>query len=280
MTTRTDIHAPATVDPAAYTYLDCIWLGNPEHGPDNNQNTMAAIDASTFAGNFAAKGTCDHCGARFSYGAAFRHDNGDVIVVGHICADQTFGESSRRALDFARMKDAAAYARETSHKAKAVAAILDANPGLAAALTADHHITRDINSRLVRYGQISSKQIVLVFKLAAQAIVAPVCERCGGPHKHDDCPTRDFVPIDEGRTEVIGMIVHTKWQESQYGGALKMLVVTDAGYKLWGTVPAVLADSDEPIKGKRCVFTARLEQSRKDAYFGFYKRPTCAAFVA
>lgn len=36
---------------------------------------------------YAIKGTCDHCGAAFNYGAVYKHcETDEWAVVGHICA--------------------------------------------------------------------------------------------------------------------------------------------------------------------------------------------------
>jgi hypothetical protein len=80
------------------------------------------------------------------------------------------------------------------------------------------------------------------------------------------------VPVVEGRYEIQGEVLSVKFQESQFGGSLKMLVEVD-GYKVWGTVPTDLYGVD---RGDRVAFTATVERSQDDAGFGFFKRPTKA----
>jgi len=80
------------------------------------------------------------------------------------------------------------------------------------------------------------------------------------------------VPVVEGRYEIQGEVLTVKFQESQFGGSLKMLVEVD-GYKVWGTVPTDLYGVD---RGDRVAFTATVERSQDDAGFGFFKRPTKA----
>jgi hypothetical protein len=53
---------------------------------------------------------------------------------------------------------------------------------------------------------------------------------------------------------------------------MKMLVVTDTGWKVWGTMPAAL-DVD---RGARVRFTATVKPSDDDPHFGFFSRPTKA----
>lgn len=79
-------------------------------------------------------------------------------------------------------------------------------------------------------------------------------------------------PVPEGRVEIEGAVLATKWQESDFGGSLKMLVEGE-GFKVWGSVPSTLG----PIEsGDRVAFTATVEASADDKSFGFFKRPTKA----
>jgi len=94
-------------------------------------------------------------------------------------------------------------------------------------------------------------------------------------------------PAPEGRVEVEGEIVSTKYVESDFGGAFKMLV-EGPGWKVWGTVPRGLGDElgreeldGDPVglRGRRVAFTATFERSADDEAFGFYKRPTKARLI-
>lgn len=86
--------------------------------------------------------------------------------------------------------------------------------------------------------------------------------------------------VPTGRATVEGEILSTKWVENTYsyngGGTTKMLVLTDAGWKVWGTMPSSL----DAERGDRVAFTATLEPSRDDHAFGFFKRPTQARVAA
>ena len=98
----------------------------------------------------------------------------------------------------------------------------------------------------------------------------------------EDVEADPTTPLVEGRRQVTGVILSTKWQDSQYGETLKMLVKEDDGNKVWGTVPTVLQNMtlstqyhDENgmwqeieaplpggLKGQAVVFTATVERSR------------------
>lgn len=81
-----------------------------------------------------------------------------------------------------------------------------------------------------------------------------------------------------GRVRIEGEVLSTKYQETQYGSTLKMLVLvtTENGhFRLWGTVPQAIIQDVE--KGVRVRFTATVEPKEKG--FGFFNRPTQAEVV-
>ena len=109
-------------------------------------------------------------------------------------------------------------------------------------------------------------------------------------------------PVPTGRTEVQGTVVSVKDKVTQYGVSVKMVVRDDRGFKVWGTVPAALADAAcqrwedslpegtwmgqyggeawfDTLQGSTVRFTAQLQPSDNDEAFGFFKRPTKAQFI-
>jgi len=107
------------------------------------------------------------------------------------------------------------------------------------------------------------------------------------------------VRVPDGRVEVTGTVVSTR-ETDGYGYnrvAFKMLVVTDAGWKVWGTIPAGLLDavpdasrSDRfahgesylavhRLRGERVTFTATVRPSDDDPLFGFFSRPSGARLI-
>jgi hypothetical protein len=76
------------------------------------------------------------------------------------------------------------------------------------------------------------------------------------------------------RETIEGKVVHVAWQKNpRFGPALKMLVVHDDGWKIWGTVPAKLHKEIE--RGCRIQFTAGIEW-KEPKKFGFAIRPSDA----
>lgn len=116
-------------------------------------------------------------------------------------------------------------------------------------------------------------------------------------------------PAPMGRVVVTGVITSAKVQESDYGITYKILVLHDAGFKVWCSLPAAqanearenfyenvtdvnlygsdvwfLGDTNEPekftgVKGKRITFTATLQPSKDDANFAFGSRPTKGSWL-
>jgi len=83
------------------------------------------------------------------------------------------------------------------------------------------------------------------------------------------------VPITDSRLWITGKVLSTKWQESQFGETLKMLALSDNGFKVWGSVPKTLA-TNESLRGLRVTFMAKVQPRDKDANFGFFSRPSKA----
>ena len=93
---------------------------------------------------------------------------------------------------------------------------------------------------------------------------------------------QEFAAVEEARqasvppietadgVSVEGEVVTTKWKDNQWGGGMKMLVLTDNEQKLWGTIPTTLADVQV---GERVSFVANIAASTDDPIFGFFSRP-------
>lgn len=82
--------------------------------------------------------------------------------------------------------------------------------------------------------------------------------------------------VEEGRVVITGEVLAFKWQSSDYGDTLKMLVQDDRGFRVWGSVPKGLDDAE---RNSRISFTATVQQSDNDSKFGFFKRPAKAELL-
>ena len=83
-------------------------------------------------------------------------------------------------------------------------------------------------------------------------------------------------PVPAGRVEVTGTVISTREEEGHYGWQRKALVEDDRGFRLWGNLPTGIYRAE---KGDRVTFVAGLTASRDDEFFGFWKRPTKAAYL-
>lgn len=292
---RTDEHSPKNFDPADYAYAYMIDL-NPSKGIESGMPVEYAEAARAAVRGFLegprpdhphrAIGQCEHCGAHFVYGAIFLHiPTQTYIQVGNVCADDAFGCDSRRAYDLKRAKEMASAARAgLARKAKA-GAFLASHEGLAdlfAVFAPRHDVLEDLRQSLGRWGSLSEKQLALAHKIRSRLVsellsTGPSCEKCGGGHDLDECPNREHAPT--GRASAKVRIVHTRWTENNYGGALKGLYVAEGGWKAWGTVPAKWIDAtskmgDVDSRMYSFVVRATFEPKTGDPHFAFLKRPT------
>lgn len=107
------------------------------------------------------------------------------------------------------------------------------------------------------------------------------------------------VTVPTGRMQITGEIVSIREQDnnfSYHGGVThKLIIKTDDGWTVMGTMPKSLAPSSytggdestptsyaaqvQALKGRRVTLTATVEQGRQDPTFGFYSRPTRAALA-
>ena len=186
---RTDAHRPAEARFEDYTYIGSFDRNMPygwlplavAKGLATERDLalleelrafQAMIQTSTHRGNYATKGTCDHCGVHFRYAVAFRHNpSGDVIVTGEQCATERF--------DWTRDEWEAKQLREQARVADVLTAFAEAHPDLdvmlsPAAAGKTHSILGDMATKLRRYGSLSDKQIAFARRLVAEATGAPI----------------------------------------------------------------------------------------------------------
>lgn len=312
MAKRTDLAAPTVIDPAAFVFVAGVYFGSQpgedfdallgewlvekdQHDPDQKAGwysqkprVMTEFPPLNTQGNFARKGTCDHCGARFDWGAVYQHTSGGHIVVGNVCADKTMDVPSRLELDVRRMKSLIAARRETARNAaKAHAEAVAGGFTWLYTSTHDNATLTDIARKCLAWGGITERQLALVrrihdgtpaeweVKKAARETQRAAEEAAAQP-----------VPVTVERVMVRGEIVSHKSQEGFMPGQMvtKILVKTDAGYKLWGTLPSSISHDgakvgDYELRGKVVEFSAKIERSKDDTKFGFFSRPTKARVV-
>lgn len=279
---RTDIHRPSSpdFDPQAYRCLG-VYDNKPEPGISTNPDIVARKQALStlidegYQFGAGSSSQCGHCGAHLRYAALMvREDVKEFIFVGEDCLDNRFDSLTKD--EFQRLRKAAALNADRVRKSDRVAKVYADNPGLEQALATDHYIVSDIRFRLQARGEISEKQVALVFKIAQQE--AERAQRIADRQAEAAALAASGVRVPIGRGRVEGTILSVRGQEGAYGFQMKVLVQSNEGWKVWGTLPRSLWDDAEV--GAHIEFKATLTRSDDDPVFGFFKRPTNAALVA
>ena len=129
---RTDIHRPSLADPAEYQEIAPFYQGgsNEQHAEYADwaaEYEAAVIRHPMFQGNYANRGTCDHCGTRFAHGVCFLHvPTGELVHVGHQCAANTIGLPNAAVAARRRAEEAARRAAEEEAERQRLAPIIAA----------------------------------------------------------------------------------------------------------------------------------------------------------
>jgi hypothetical protein len=281
MSNHTNPFGIAQINIDDWDFLGLIYIGGSEeimsdytYDMDETFNAIARVrnidldhDHDHGLITFHANGGCAACGTFFAHGAVVHNSKtDDIIAIGGICAG-TWGLAKQIGMRAARARKAAANAEIKAAAHGAAQSFLTENEGLEDAFETDHYIVKDIERKLWQYGDLSDKQVELVFKIAREQVERLVAQAARKAHL-DAAPA-----LAEGRYTIEGRIVSTKTQESIYGTQYKMLVEMEDGNRVWGTVPSIIWDVEA---GSRVKFDAAVERSKDDEHFGFYKRPTKA----
>jgi len=307
---RQDIHRPSAINPAEYEFVAHDYYGVGSFAECLSAERKAFRDhmartGGKFSGHDHA-GSCHICGAAALYVAKFWHaKSGVYIVTGEDCAAKLdMGNPAA----FRRFRDKVGVEREAQagkRKAKAIledAGLLaawelreaadkkradfqaackvwmDAHPGASGYevnapkwidFTRDEYTALDITSKLVKYGSVSDKALNFLGMLLTRIAEAPAL----AAKRAAEAETTPPVPEKAGRWLVEGEVISIKSQEGRFGFQTKVLIKHADGWKLWGTLPAALADVQ---KGAQVSFVAAVERSDKDKSFGFFSRPAQA----
>jgi hypothetical protein len=302
--TRTDLASPTNIDPAAFIFVAGVYFGSsPGEGFDEmlgewmsekNEDGKASwyserpVIITNFpllneAGNFARKGTCDHCGAIFKWGAVYQHKpTGKHIVVGNVCANRTLDVPSRHELDVRQLQSRLAANRLAARKAED-ARKQGEEMGFSWLYTTGKHNSKtldDIASKGLKYGGLTPAQIELVRKIHDGTPTEWQARKDEVKAKREaEEAAAEPVPSNGERIEIKGAILTIKEKEGYMGEVVLKMLVRHAtrGFKVWGTVPSALVGAKV---GDVVTFSAKVERSNDDPKFGFFSRPTKARMVA
>lgn len=323
--TRTDVHSPTNLTTEDYEFATGGDFGGTSDPAwtDFDALTALAADGWKYAASpralcenpavenpeEASGCTCQHCGAHLRYYAVLKHKpSRELIIVGEQCLSNRF---ARATAEFKRLKKNAELQRMDQRIVKARAAFAAANPTVFEFL-ADYNEAFGSGSKpydgfysslwaqLTRKGELSAKQIAAVERSIERQ---PEFEAKRAEFEAKRAEEKAAAtPVIEGKIQITGTVLSTKFVDNDFGGALKMLVADDRGFKVWGTVPSSIASqgyhdvklTDEATgsreyaewiatpfacKGAKVTFSATVERSRDDESFGFFKRPTKASVL-
>jgi hypothetical protein len=284
MSNHTNPFGIAQININDWDFLGLIYIGGSEeimhdyrYDMDETFGNIARVRNIDLDGDhdhglitFHANGGCAACGTFFAHGAVVHNSKtDDIIAIGGICAG-TWGLAKQIGMRAARARKAAANAEIKAAAHGAAKSFLADNDGLADAFETDHYIVQDIERKLWQYGDLSDKQVELVFKIAREQVERLLAQQVRN-EKIAALPE-----LEEGRRVLKGLVISTKAQESIYGTQYKMLVELEDGNRVYGTIPAAIDGVWDSRNQYNVEFTAAVERSRDDEHFGFFKRPTKA----
>lgn len=291
---RDDIHRPSVIKPEDYEFVAIIYAGKEADSlagavMNAGERDQLRRHMKATGGKFsdhAHGGSCHICGAWAATLAYFHHyPSNQYIVTGEICCNKLDGG---HAGTFKAIRDeATALLEAKAGKMKAKGILGEAGLGACYDIYEcayedlpkerdgyakyEERTIRDIVEKLVKYGSISDKQESFLRSLLGKIEKRDELAK----QREEEAANAAPVPVTEDRIKVEGKIISTRW-DSGFGyydpDVLKILVKHESGYKLWGSCPRAVADDAE--KGDSIEFMAKVEPSKDDEKFGFFKRPT------
>ena len=286
--TRTDTHRPSAIIPTDYAYIGIACLAGSDSAcgawmflKEERERINAHMQNS--GGDYsrhAHGGNCHICGnVNAIFTAVFHHHPSNTYVrVGRECAEKLGGGCAE--IDhFKRQYDDARQAQAGKKKAQALLndrghadawAIFANGVSVNDAGVHDNNevIAHDMVRKLITYGDLSEKQWAFLAIVMKRIADRPLREAARKAEQEAAAPIPEF----NGRARIAGVIVGTKFVETQYGSALKIIVKHADGWKVYGTCPAAL--SGENLVGSKVAFSAMIQRSNDDPKFGFFTRPT------
>ena len=284
-TTRNDAHSPANINPEHYEFLVAFDNGGDEesnlgvmHDNGIDQDIDALLGELEDAGKagrvaYGDGSRCDHCGARIRYVGLFRHTpSGDVIAVGQTCAE---GRMTYDKATFDRLR------KEAQLDRAAQRILIEWNQFKADRPQVEWDTLAESNNEFIvdvlrkgrRNGNLSDRQVEAIVESHNRDI------EFAAKRAEEAANALPTMSVPEGNGLIVeGKVLTTKWQESDYGDTLKMLVEVELDghtFKVWGSVPRAI----DPERGDHVRFTANFERSGDDQSFGFFKRPRKAEVI-
>jgi len=278
--TRTDVHAPSSVDFDPELYVCYGVQDNDELNIQDREILNSLLERGYKRASSSRQ--CGHCGSRMRYAALMvREDVREFIYVGETCLGNRF-ELTKTA--FQQLRAEAKLNRDRATVKELREALIAQYPDLIARMaeiakkqdvTHTEFFIADVYERFQRTGKLTEKQIAAVEKALVRydERMVRLAQRDADKAKLLAAGVR----VPEGKVTVVGEIVSIKWKDSDFGGSYKMTVRSDEGWAVWLTLPSALEYADA-VAGDRVSFNCTITAS-DDVTFGFGKRPTKAVIL-
>lgn len=275
MSKRTDIHCPSQIVPEDYEFVafghqkienfgDCAFI------LEERERFLAHMKATGAKfSNHEHGGNCDICGAHCVYDAIFHHAATNVYIrIGLDCTEKMFN------MEVEGFRIACRNALKNQAGKRKAEAILEVE-GLTAAWniykvggpSKEEGIICDMVARLVKYGDLSERTINYLKVLVDRVARRPEIEAQRAAEREAAAP----LPETADRIKIEGQVLSVKTEDSHFGFVTKILVKTEAGWKVYGNAPR---SANGVERGQNVVFFARIKPSRDDNKFGFFSHPS------
>lgn len=277
------IHNPTHFEPSDYeveNYLDNkrpTYYGQSLPEFEREVKDWEAEMLRTFGTDWRAKvHHCIHCGnGRVRWITAVRHlPTNNVVVFGSDCTAR-LGFANKVAFKLALLQSRAAAQKIRFKIFQQREAFLAAHPDLAEAIKtldapvhAKNTFVKDVVAKLNQYGSLSDRQVTAVIASVARDKAYAVTQAASAVEVKGNAPT--------GRTTVTGTVLSTKYQDSDFGPTLKMLLKLENNSRVWLTAPSKYTID----KGDTVTVTATWSPSKDDTSFAFGSRPTMVSMAS
>lgn len=283
---RTDIHRPSAINPEDYDYV-CTF-GDDELGCGRQEREAFNAHRLRTGGRMsdhAHGGSCHVCGALAFYRVIWYHPpTNTYIATGYDCAEKLGGGDADI---FRRLRDEVSRAKKAkAGKAKAQLLLkemcmeraweiyeMDWSPQ-----NKQRSIIQEMVAKLVKYGDLSEKQFAFLGKLIDQHDHWEENKKRIEAERAAQRDAAKPIPFNNERGTVQGEVLSIKKVEGDYGVVTKMLLISDEGWKVYGSAPSSLL-RDGLERGAKVRFDAKITVSEDDEKFGFFSRPTKATLV-
>jgi hypothetical protein len=261
---REDVHRPSVINPGDYDY---IRVGV------NRKHPITGGPA----------GVCHHCGKAIVWEVYYRHlPSGNVVTFGYICAGILSLTDNRIDHEMVLLKrkveNERREAREQMDRDERTERFKvqygDLYDYLEDNQDSSNWFVKSLWQGLQRWGDLTPRQITAL-QTAIKRDQETAVRKLQEAKELENAPVLQAV---RGRLE--GVVISTKYQHSEnFGDTPKMLVKSDSGNKVYGTIPNNLMNEVgmEDLKGKRVRFVATIKP--KEDHFGIFSHPRNAEVI-